>query len=376
MWKDRVVGSLAHVPSLDGYRAIAVIIVLITHFDFIEFGWISVQMFLVLSGYLISNGLFILKYKESSLKTMLKKFYYRRALRIFPLYYFYLFILMIFYLFVTNKNPYFQHVGQFFPYLYSYTYNLTKFWQVWSFSPLCNHLWTLCVEEQFYFIWPFLILLLPVDVIKKLCVALLFLIPIFRYFLAKYILTYFPYEGLVADTVNWFTFTHFDAFALGTCIHFVDFEKVKNHVFKIGVLLCFAFYIWVGIIHSFILFDKLDFRTLGYPLFSLANNQHVWAYSIGNVFSASLIMYLISCHTQKITNVCTQIFAWKPFVYIGNLSYGMYVFHWFLLTCLRTFFNLGDGIFSFLLWYAVLVGVSSAVYYGFELKFLKLKNAI
>lgn len=367
-----------HIPSLDGYRAIAVIIVLLTHFDFIEFGWISVQMFLVLSGYLITNGLLILKSKDIDDGLRFKRFWWRRLLRVFPLYYFYLFVLVMFNALFADKNIYFARIDKFFPYLYTYTYNLTKFWGTWEFSPLANHIWTLCVEEQFYLLWPLLILFTPNKLIKQICIALLFLIPLFRYALGDYLMTGLTsdYQGLVADTVNWFTFSHFDAFALGAAINFIDFKKIGNNVWRNLLLFCLFFYFAVGYINSEVLFGRYDLRTIGYPLFTMAHAQHVWAYSIGNFLSFAIICYLISCNASKISNAVTKFFALKPFVFIGNLSYGMYVFHWLLLTVLETFFGLQRDIFGFLIWYVCLVGLASAIYYSFELRFLKMKDKV
>ena len=78
-----------YIRSLDGLRAVAILLVMLFHFFFIlEIGWIGVQIFFVLSGFLITT--ILLKSKEHSFTSYVKRFYWRRALRIFPLYYFYL----------------------------------------------------------------------------------------------------------------------------------------------------------------------------------------------------------------------------------------------------------------------------------------------
>ena len=78
------------IPGLDGLRAIAFILVFGIHTDYLGFGWTGVQLFFVLSGFLITGILLDMKADLPS-KGYFVKFYGRRFLRIFPLYYFYLF---------------------------------------------------------------------------------------------------------------------------------------------------------------------------------------------------------------------------------------------------------------------------------------------
>ena len=74
------------IPGLDGIRAIAILLVFFLHADYVYIGWVGVQLFFVLSGFLITNILLRMKETESG-KDFFKKFYGRRFLRIFPLYY-------------------------------------------------------------------------------------------------------------------------------------------------------------------------------------------------------------------------------------------------------------------------------------------------
>ena len=78
---------------LDGLRALAVLLVVFFHAGWLRFGWIGVQIFFVLSGYLITTGL--LESRGDSVGAYLKRFYGRRALRIFPLYYAYLAVIAL-----------------------------------------------------------------------------------------------------------------------------------------------------------------------------------------------------------------------------------------------------------------------------------------
>src|SRR5829696_6158250 len=79
----------AMIPGLDGLRAIAFLLVFALHTDYLQIGWVGVSLFFVLSGFLITGILLDMK-KSLSSREYFVKFYGRRFLRIFPLYYFYL----------------------------------------------------------------------------------------------------------------------------------------------------------------------------------------------------------------------------------------------------------------------------------------------
>src|SRR4051812_39980580 len=87
-----------YIKSLDGVRAIAILLVMAFHFEIIRFGWIGVQLFFVLSGFLIGGILLKEKNVAVPLSLRLKNFWIRRSLRIFPLYYIYLLIFIIVYM--------------------------------------------------------------------------------------------------------------------------------------------------------------------------------------------------------------------------------------------------------------------------------------
>ena len=86
---------MKHIKTLDGLRGIAVILVILAHGLIINCGWLGVQLFFVLSGYLITK--ILLNDTNYTVGFYLKRFYWRRALRIFPIYFLYLFVLWISY---------------------------------------------------------------------------------------------------------------------------------------------------------------------------------------------------------------------------------------------------------------------------------------
>lgn len=143
------------IESLDGLRAISICLVLLSHLggtghfpiperftNFFELGHLGVRVFFVISGFLITNLLLReLKNKES---INLKKFYFRRTFRIFPPYYFLLAILLLLqvYGWLTLAPRDLLHAVT-----YTSNYYPDRSWYV-------GHTWSLSVEEQFYLLWP------------------------------------------------------------------------------------------------------------------------------------------------------------------------------------------------------------------------------
>jgi peptidoglycan/LPS O-acetylase OafA/YrhL len=136
--------------QLDGLRFVAVSLVLIEHFAYsvgkhFSAGFYGVNLFFVLSGFLITN---ILLNTNESFGVSYKNFIGRRTIRIFPIYY-----ITIFTLYLLNN----QDIHDWLIYCISYTYNYA-----WNYHDIkinsISHLWSLSVEEQFYLLWPFLVL--------------------------------------------------------------------------------------------------------------------------------------------------------------------------------------------------------------------------
>lgn len=140
---------MKYVPQLDGLRAIAILFVMVFHLGVFPLGWVGVPLFFVLSGYLITT--ILVADRSKSLRDFLARFYWRRTVRIFPLYYLYVLIIAVAaILFGYSLNGY----GWFLAYLGNYQIALS---QDVPAGGLVAHLWSLAVEEQFYLIWPFVV---------------------------------------------------------------------------------------------------------------------------------------------------------------------------------------------------------------------------
>ena len=182
---DRITGKPKHLYALDGVRGIAILLVLFCHFFFIstpsnlyefvlqklgDYGNLGVDLFFVLSGFLITGILMDTKGKEN----YFKNFIIRRSLRIFPLYYFVLIIIfLIMPLFSIFNGPLMDRVLEGEVYAWTYTYNFFIA-EKQSWPPFIGHFWSLAVEEQFYLVWPLAVYLLSTEALKRFSWLLIF----------------------------------------------------------------------------------------------------------------------------------------------------------------------------------------------------------
>ncbi len=165
-----VAGPGHHLPALDGVRGLAIFLVLLDHLMLFSdrtghrwmdvlsqlrsLGGTGVDLFFVLSGFLITGIL----YDTLQEPRYFRNFYMRRFLRIFPLYYGFLFLLLILtpWLHVTWAGRQFV--------VFAYLQNTAIWFPVGGFHPAnlvdLNHFWSLAVEEQFYLFWPLLVFLI------------------------------------------------------------------------------------------------------------------------------------------------------------------------------------------------------------------------
>ena len=146
----------AHVSSLDGLRAIAVLGVMYYHtrLPWFQFGWIGVDLFFVLSGFLITT--LLVKDRKAKGKINLPKFWGRRFLRLMPAYWLFVGVCTI--LILRGVGAIDLSTG------WSARRYLLSLWlyftnyapgNVWAYQDISGPLWSLAVEEQFYFVWPF-----------------------------------------------------------------------------------------------------------------------------------------------------------------------------------------------------------------------------
>jgi peptidoglycan/LPS O-acetylase OafA/YrhL len=172
-----------HILGLDGLRGLAILMVMFGHFivvgknlephtpvhRFFQSGYLGVDFFFVLSGFLITGILLDTKHR----KPYFKVFYWRRALRIFPLYYGLLAISWLSVMLITPGDAALLKGHDSPAWFWLYASNIGMACKgTWLDSPTwvgLGHFWSLAVEEQFYLVWPMLVFLLPVKLLERQC---------------------------------------------------------------------------------------------------------------------------------------------------------------------------------------------------------------
>jgi len=318
------------IPGLDGLRAVAILLVFFLHADYVYIGWVGVQLFFVLSGFLITDILLRMKESETA-QDYFKKFYGRRFLRIFPVYYFYIvlmFAITAALIYVGYRTNYMQLFQKQAPYALAYAYNLFNASPAYSGeSRLIGHVWSLSTEEQFYIFWPLLLFLTPKKHLKKLFVAGVLVGPLFRLAvtaLYKFGAASFLYSKM-GVVIYVLPLSQVDAFALGALITQFKFPKARLQFWVLLALLPA-----VGLATQYYSTGALDtVSALGFPFPLQYDLKQVWGYSYLNYLFA-LLIYLVVREKMFVRFLDTKFMR-----YIGKISYGLYIYHyatiWFVM---------------------------------------------
>jgi peptidoglycan/LPS O-acetylase OafA/YrhL len=340
--------------SLDGLRGLAILLVLFFHYEYIVgFGWVGVQLFFVLSGYLITS--LLLKEKEHPFGFYLKRFYWRRTLRIFPIYYLYL--LFVAAIFLLKGLP--EDFPQLLPFLATYTFNFYPLVGTYSYHDVFfTHFWSLSVEEQFYLMWPAVIYFCTRNQLKYVLIAIICTAPIVRYLLAEVMLSNGYDVSYTGQTVYRFTFGQWDGFAYGALIPVFSLQTSK---WKMGPVLLMTS---IGL-------AALGIWTNGYKIAALDLFQHVWTFTLWDFFFFILLLVVV-----KHNAVTEKLFGNSVMVFVGKISYGLYVYHWFIMMSFNSFIRprLPNEFVGLILYLAGSFGAAVLSYYIFERGLLSLKD--
>jgi peptidoglycan/LPS O-acetylase OafA/YrhL len=309
------------IPELDGLRGIAVLLVVLYHFtvpfgpysnrvanacyNTFRIGWAGVDLFFVLSGFLI--GGILLDARES--KTYFKTFYLRRIFRIFPVYY--LWIGIFFVLLATLGPRAAQQIGILrggwttVPVFVFYLQNTWKLNPAMR-SPWLAHLWSLAVEEQFYLIIPLLIRFLPRRRLIHLLVATLVLAPLARVVLVLY----FPHHQMAQYRL---TVCRADALAAGVLVAILWRSKTGvSWILEHRKSACAVF--------GLLFFGVIGLAAFHPGQFGLLS---VTGYSCIDLFFASLLLWTLLASNRAWTACC----RWSFLTDLGRVSYCIYVIH-------------------------------------------------
>ena len=300
----QMTNSRRYFPALDGLRGIAIIAVVIWHYipstyGFLP-GWAGVDLFFVLSGYLITGRLLDTKGQPR----YFARFYRNRILRIWPLYYALVipFLLLIPYVSAIHAPTmavYKEHWLSFLLFLQNWTF--VRYGHTADLTLV--HLWSLAVEEQFYLLWPFIILLTTTRGRVRLFITLILVILLTRCLI-------YGYQLAGAKAIYYNTFLRIDALIAGSLLcqlHRLGIKIPKswaNTIAATGLLITLAAGILAGVASPFIPFTT----TIGYTLLAI-------------VFACTLHLALQPGH--PIARLCSL----PSLRWVGKISYGLYIIH-------------------------------------------------
>jgi peptidoglycan/LPS O-acetylase OafA/YrhL len=306
---------MPHVKCLDGIRAIAVFLVMLFHFGYFPAGWVGVQIFFALSGYLITR--ILLERRATSLAAYAGQFYLRRALRILPLVCTFVFVVAVVY--GLSGAP--ASLPNDWVALLTYTANFARLRDT-DLGPCFVHLWSLALEAQFYLIWPFLLFFVPPRGLRWTVAGILVCTPVVRAALFQGLLASGNDAEYAGKALYVLPFTQLDAFAAGAAIPLWGMERMRHAGPMFLASAALAAVAGIGVLLKAHFVDGGAFAlSFGYAMYLLESNGYVWGYSLLNLLS----MLGLVCALQGI-GPARALDNWL-LVRIGKVSYGVYVYH-------------------------------------------------
>ena len=366
-------------PGLHGLRFFAAMLVVFSHVELMkdyhgypnlyasnlavyESGRLGVTLFFVLSGFLISY--LLLTEKKVSGTISVKKFYGRRILRIWPLY----FLLVLITFIVLPRIGFFgvPDYSAAMPAYFRYTFPLYLLLlpqlalSIFAPVPFAEPLWSIGVEEQFYLLWPLLLkyvrkfLVLSIAIIIGALVLKQIVFYLAEVNRASPSLKYWNY------LLNYLYFTRMECMAvggLGAWLVFAQVKRVLNLIFHpLSQLLVFAITIYLLITESY----------------KPAYNYVVYAIC----FCAIIIN--VAANPRPLIRIENRLF-----IFLGNISFSIYMFHEIVIKAAMqglvrmwgvNFSDAASNLTLYALSIAGTLAISAIVYYGFEKPFLRLKS--
>ncbi len=287
--------------------------------DVLPYGWLGVQIFFVLSGFLITGILYDTRHDSHRFRN----FYARRVLRIFPLYYGVLFLLTAIMIVTHGHGP--TRLWLWFAYLENFWWITTPgtlsdslfTGHMYAFAAV-GHLWSLAVEEQFYLLWPLLVFWIKDR--RRLIYACFALIG-FRLLLAAYWQIHLSRAVLDLGITYRMLPTQCDGFLMGGLLALWlrgrPSVRVQNNAGILGAAAVAFYAALLALLHTkpgFVHHENVfDYRSAFQAIVGL---------SLSNVASVFLILAVLQ---QK--SWAYRMCHLKPMRSLGRVSYGLYVFH-------------------------------------------------
>ncbi len=350
-----------YIPELDGLRAFAILSVLFSHMPlywltrhagpatFFHHGWVGVDLFFVLSGFLITGILLDARTEPH----YYRNFYARRALRIWPLYY----LVLVFALFVYPAlQPHFRPLVMQYPWRWYFLY-VQNFAYGLEGIPLLTVTWSLAVEEQFYIVWPGVVRRMSSRSFRNLLIGMLVAAPLLRLLMLS--------TGQGWTTIATSTFTRMDGIVAGALLAWWmrsgDCTPAKLR--RLG---------WIGI-------------ALGAPasIFLLGwHEASMWTFTaLAFAFTGVLALTLAA---RAAAPIPCRILSSSPMRYTGKISYGLYLIHpiaFIAAAPLGRALHLwpqaattANDVLTSIVRVAFLFAIASVSWFVFESRLLKLKS--
>ncbi len=339
-----------HFGSLDGIRAVAILAVLWHHttqpvswLPMTARGFLGVDFFFGLSGFLIVA--LILRERDRTGDISLKNFYIRSTLRIFPLYYGILFALIIIFGLILPNSQTGAEIMMWMPFYLTLTSNLV------SDETLMTVAWSLATEEQFYFVWP----------------------PLEKYF-GRYILPIIAILLVINQLIN------YEIILASQHAHLEVLQSTFTPIL-FGVLLAHLLHKkasydrlasvlsnrWMSAVFALILLILVNIFPVGYDISGTPRL----------LIHLTMLGFLASCLLQE-QHVLKSAMSLPPIVRIGQISYGMYLFHMFVVAVASAVIGrIGLSDIPLILFFCTLVGtiiVAELSFRYYEAPFIRLKH--
>ena len=321
--------ELKYRSDIDGLRALAVFAVIVYHLNnnWLPGGFIGVDIFFVISGFLITKIIYgeILNHTFS-----FKNFYQRRINRILPVFFCVMLFTSVFawYLLVPNEFLLFLRSLKSTTYFWEnmfFAQNTGGYWDTSAESMPILHTWSLAVEEQFYILLPFILLFLfkLKNCSTKLILTTLSILALISFILAQIS----PYFVFLSKYNYYSLFTgRAGELLIGSIIGIISLNKDRNfsspiqsekHISLTKYNILTIFGLISLCLSSIYISDKLLF-----PSF--------WA--IIPTISAAIILYYYQANTLVV-----KLLSLKPIVFIGKISYSLYLWHWPIIVLARKY---------------------------------------
>lgn len=318
--------TLPHIAALDGFRGVAIVLVLWYHCGTVfggparSHGWLSscqsmgftgVDLFFVLSGFLITC--ILLNTRER--KGYLMSFYSRRGLRIYPLYFALLTLicLVLTPLFLKTRIEHYAIWREGWPWNWVFLTNFYVAMKGHWVANITDVSWSVCIEEQFYLVWPLILLLLP----TRRMIRWFLLSAIVASILCRwYVVTHYAAYQLMAYVLP---FCRMDAIAVGAlvAVYWTQGEEEVEHKSRpyLATAAVAMAVVLVGIAGS-VRMTRVGV-TFSYTGYAAA-------------YGALLVALLYTGRTWL-----TRMMECRPLQYLGTISYGLYLWHLLIADTLK-----------------------------------------